>query len=54
MQIKFVKTGRETIAAALKQKQVNIAQVPPELSEELKNEGFKIMPGIHDWVAKMH
>jgi peptide/nickel transport system substrate-binding protein len=52
-QIKSVKTGNETIAAALKQKQVNVASVPPELSAELQKEGFTIMPGAHDWVAKM-
>lgn len=52
-QIKYVKIGNETIGAALRQKQVNLALVTPELSEELKKEGFSIMPGAHDWVGKM-
>lgn len=51
--IQFVKTGNETIAAALRQKQVNAAQVPPELNEELARESFTVLKGAHDWVAKL-
>jgi peptide/nickel transport system substrate-binding protein len=52
-QIKFVKMGGEVVAAALRQKQVNAAQVPPELSDQLEKEGFKLLVGNHDWVAKL-
>ena len=52
-QIRFIKTGSETIAAALRQKQVNAAQVPPELNEALAGEGFTVLKGAHDWVAKL-
>ena len=52
-EIKFVKMGNEAVAAALRQKQVNAASVPPDLSGALEKEGFKLLPGAHDWVAKL-
>lgn len=52
-EIKFVKIGNEAVAAALRQKQVNAASVPPDLSGALEKEGFKLLPGAHDWVAKL-
>lgn len=52
-QLKFVKVGSEMTAAALRQKQVNAAQVPPELAGELKKEGFLGLTGGHDYVAKL-
>ncbi|MFZ5651047.1 MAG: ABC transporter substrate-binding protein [Bacillota bacterium] len=52
-QIKFVKISGEMSAAALRQKQVDAVQVPPELVRELEKEGFKIPLGTHDWVAKL-
>lgn len=51
--IKFIKSNSETVAASLRQKQVSAAQVPPELSEALAGEGFKVIPGAHDMVAKL-
>jgi len=51
--IQFIKTGNETIAAALRQKQVNAAMVPPDLKEDLDREGFMVLQGSYDWVAKM-
>lgn len=52
-ELKFVKLSGEMAAPALRQKQVDMAQVPPELVEELKKEGLTILTGSHDWVAKM-
>lgn len=52
-EIRFVKIGNEAVAAALRQKQVNAASVPPDLSGALEKEGFKLLPGAHDWVAKL-
>ncbi|MFZ5633524.1 MAG: ABC transporter substrate-binding protein [Bacillota bacterium] len=51
--IRFVKMNAGMTAAALRQKQVNAGQVPPELVRELENEGFKVLAGKHDWVAKL-
>lgn len=51
--IQFVKTSNETVAAALRQKQVNAAQVPPDINEAMAGEGFKVLKGAHDWVAKL-
>jgi peptide/nickel transport system substrate-binding protein len=52
-QLKFVRVSNEMSAAALRQKQVNVAQVPPEVAVELKKEGFRELTGSHDWVAKL-
>lgn len=52
-ELKFVKVSGEMAAPALRQKQVDMAQVPPELVEDLKGEGFTIVTGSHDWAAKM-
>ncbi|WP_066636145.1 ABC transporter substrate-binding protein [Desulfolucanica intricata] len=51
--IKFVKISGEMAASALKQKQINAAQVQPEMVDMLKGEGFKTLTGSHDWVAKL-
>ena len=53
-QLKFVKISNEMAATALKQKQVNAAQVPPELVSQIEKEGFKISTGDHDSIVKMH
>lgn len=51
--LSFVKVGGEMSAAALRQKQADISQVPPEMARELEKEGFKLLNSPHDWVAKM-
>ncbi|KJS64153.1 MAG: ABC transporter substrate-binding protein [Peptococcaceae bacterium BICA1-7] len=51
--IRFVKMGSQVMAAALRQKQASAAQVPPELGGALDEEGFFILAGKHDWVAKL-
>ncbi|MCG8401486.1 MAG: ABC transporter substrate-binding protein [Firmicutes bacterium] len=52
-ELKFVKISSEMTAHALRQKQVDLARVPPELAEDLNAEGFTILTGSHDWVAKL-
>ncbi|OPZ74626.1 MAG: Heme-binding protein A precursor [Firmicutes bacterium ADurb.Bin456] len=52
-QLKFVKVGSEMTVAALRQKQVNAAQVPAEAAGELKKEGFQELVGTHDYLAKL-
>ncbi|MCL6612821.1 MAG: ABC transporter substrate-binding protein [Peptococcaceae bacterium] len=52
-QLKFVKVSGEMSPAALRQKQVSAAQVPPELSGDLGKEGLKVLAGTNDWVAKL-
>ena len=49
----FSKTSSEMAVNALKQGQVNAVQVQPELVGQLKKEGFEILTGSHDWVAKL-
>ncbi|SMD09975.1 peptide/nickel transport system substrate-binding protein [Sporomusa malonica] len=52
-QIKFVKMSTEMAAAALKQKQIDMAQIPAELVKPLEQSGLKILTMPHDWVAKL-
>jgi peptide/nickel transport system substrate-binding protein len=52
-QIKFIKMNSEMAAAALRKKQINAVQVSPELVNQLEKEGYKVLAGSHDWVAKM-
>ncbi|BBB89645.1 MAG TPA: ABC transporter substrate-binding protein [Methylomusa anaerophila] len=51
--IKMVKMNMEMAAAALKQGQVDMAQVPAELVKPLAQTGLKILTMPHDWVAKL-
>jgi peptide/nickel transport system substrate-binding protein len=52
-QIKFVKVNVEMSAAALKKGDVDAATVPGEIVEDLKKDGFTVVEGSHDWVAKI-
>jgi peptide/nickel transport system substrate-binding protein len=52
-QIKFVKVSLEMSAAALKKGDVDAATVPGETVDDLKNKGFAVVEGSHDWVAKI-
>jgi peptide/nickel transport system substrate-binding protein len=52
-QIKFVKVSLEMSAAALKKGDVDAATVPGETVEDVKKEGFIVVEGSHDWVAKI-
>ena len=52
-QIKFVKVSNEMSAAALKKGDVDAAAVPGEIVEDVKKDGFTVVEGSHDWVAKI-
>ncbi len=52
-QLKFVKVSEEMVASALKQKHVDAADIPPELVEDIKKEGFNILECPYDWNAKL-
>lgn len=52
-QLKFIKMTTEMSVAALKQQQADIAQIPPELVDSLKQAGLGILTMPHDWVAKL-
>ena len=52
-QIKFVKVNSEMSAAALKKGDVDAVAVPSETVEDVKKDGFTVVEGSHDWVAKI-
>lgn len=52
-EIRFVKMSPETSVAALRQKQVDFIQAPPDMADRLKQEGFAVAVGKLDWVAKL-
>ncbi|ACV61296.1 extracellular solute-binding protein family 5 [Desulfofarcimen acetoxidans DSM 771] len=52
-QLKFIKISNEMVGNALKQKQADAAQVPPELASQMEKEGFNILKGSHDSVVKI-
>lgn len=52
-ELRFVKINAGMTGAALRQKQVNAAQAPPELVKELEKENFSLLAGRNDWVAKL-
>lgn len=52
-QIKFVKVSTEMAAAALKNGDVDAASVPGETVDDLKEKGFVVVKGSHDWLAKI-
>ena len=52
-QLKFIKMNVEMSTAALKQHQIDIAQIPPELAKPLEQAGLTILTMPHDWIAKL-
>lgn len=52
-QLKFIKMNADMAAAALKQHQVDMAQIPFELAKPLEQAGLKILTMPHDWIAKL-
>lgn len=52
-QIKFVKVSTEMSAAALKKGDVDAVGVPGEMVEDLKNAGYAVVEGTHDWIGKI-
>jgi len=51
--IRFVKMRQEMYATALQRGQINAGQVPAEIADRLREKGFTVLAGPHDWVAKM-
>jgi peptide/nickel transport system substrate-binding protein len=52
-QIKFVKVSLEMSAAALEKGDVDAATVPGETVDGLKDNGYVVIKGTHDWLAKI-
>ncbi len=52
-QLRFVKVNLEMSASALEKGDVNAANVPPEVVEDLKNRGFTVMLSSHDSITKI-
>jgi len=52
-QIKFVKVSLEMSAAALEKGDVDAATVPGETVDDLKDKGYVVIKGTHDWLAKI-
>ena len=52
-QLKFIKMNAEMSAAALKQRQIDIGQIPPELVKPMEQAGLTILTMPHDWLAKL-
>ncbi len=52
-QIKFVKVSLEMSAAALEKGDVDAATVPGETVDGLKDKGYVVIKGTHDWLAKI-
>ena len=51
--IRFIKMRQEMYATALQRGRINAGQVPAEIADSLKQKGFTVLAGPHDWVAKM-
>ena len=52
-QIKFIKVSQEMASASLEKGDVDAAAVPGETVDSLKDDGFAVIKGNHDWVAKI-
>ncbi|WP_418791878.1 ABC transporter substrate-binding protein [Phosphitispora sp. TUW77] len=51
--LRFVKVSNEMAAAALERGEVNFAQIPPELKDDLVQKGFKQIKTNYDWALKL-
>jgi len=52
-QIKFIKVSQEMASASLEKGDVDAAAVPGETVDSLEDDGFAVIKGNHDWVAKI-
>lgn len=52
-EIRFVKVSQEMASASLEKGDVDAASVPGEMVDKLKDEGFTVIEGHHDWLAKI-
>lgn len=51
--LKFVKVSNEMAAAALERGEVNFAQIPPDLKDEVVSKGFSVIKIKYDWALKL-
>jgi peptide/nickel transport system substrate-binding protein len=49
----FAKVSTEMVTAALSQKEVHAADIPAEMADSLKSQGFTILRSTYSWCAKM-
>lgn len=52
-EIRFVKVSQEMASASLEKGDVDAASVPGEMVDKLRDEGFTVIEGHHDWLAKI-
>ncbi|MHC1758127.1 MAG: ABC transporter substrate-binding protein [Negativicutes bacterium] len=52
-EIRFVKLTWEMSLAALKRGEVDMTQIPPDMADPLRKDGFRIVSNEGDWVAKL-
>lgn len=52
-EIRFIKVSLEMASASLEKGDVDAATVPGEMVDRLEDEGFTVIEGSHDWVAKI-
>lgn len=52
-QLKFVKVSKEMAASALKQGEVNAAEIPPETVKSFENTAVKVIQSPYEWNAKL-
>jgi peptide/nickel transport system substrate-binding protein len=51
--IRFIKVGAEMAAAALKQGLVDAGSIPPDLAEDMKRAGFRVIRAPYGWHLKL-
>jgi len=51
--LKFVKVGSEMATATLERGEVNFAQIPPELKDEVANKELSVIKTQYDWALKL-
>jgi peptide/nickel transport system substrate-binding protein len=51
--LQFIKFSTEMVAAALRQRQVDAGPIPPDLTEGIKQAGFRVIRAPHGWHLKL-
>lgn len=52
-QVKFIKISKEMAGAALQRGEVDFVQIPPDLKDQLSDQGIELLKTKHDWVLKL-
>lgn len=52
-ELKFVKVSNEMAAPAMERGEVNFAQIPPEMQDQLAGSGFEVIKTRYDWALKL-